>query len=108
MILRFLQNGCEFAMPFMMKFYLKELKKKDEERRLWYMLMFACLAVIFSFVGGCFRERANFFTGASKAKAGQCLRALVYKRLAMADFMFLLNVDAGLVTRFAMFEVDGI
>jgi len=67
-------------MPFWMRIYLQELKQDDENRRLWYMLVFAVLAVIFCFVGGCFRERANFFTGATKAKAGQCLRALVYKR----------------------------
>jgi len=70
--------------------------------------MLAFLAVIFCFIGGVCRERANFYTGATKAKAGQAMRSLVYKRLAQADFMFLLNVNAGLVTRFGMAEVDGI
>ena len=105
---RFVQNGMEFSMPFFMRFYLKELKKPDDDRRIWYLLLLAIFAVIACFVGGVCRERANFYTGATKAKAGQGLRCLVYKRLAQADFMFLLNVNAGLVTRFGMFEVDGI
>ena len=105
---RFIQNGMEFSMPFFMRFYLKELKQPEDERRLWYLLMLAFLAVIFCFIGGVCRERANFYTGATKAKAGQAMRSLVYKRLAQADFMFLLNVNAGLVTRFGMAEVDGI
>ena len=96
-------------MPFFMRFYLKELKKSDEQnRRAWFMCTLAIGAVVACFVGGVCRERANFYTGATKAKAGQALRCLVYKRLAQADFMFLLNVNAGLVARFGMFEVDGI
>jgi len=86
-IYRFFQNGFEFSMPFFMRFYLKDLKRnnpetdpKKEERRAWFILVMACLAVIACFLGGLCRERANFFTGASKAKAGQTLRSLVYKK----------------------------
>ena len=52
------------------------------------MIILAIGAICSAFLAGLTRERANFYTGASKAKAGQCLRSLVYKRIASADFMF--------------------
>ena len=93
-------------MTLLMRFYLKELKEHDDDRKFWNLIAYATAAVFCCFVSGICRERANFFTGATKAKAGQCLRSLVYKKIAMADFMFLFNVDAGLVGRFGMNEVD--
>jgi hypothetical protein len=104
---RFFANGFEFSMFFWMRFYLKELKK-PEDRSIGYLIAMACGAVVSMFMAGLCRERANFFVGATKAKAGQCLRSLLYKKLATADFMFLLNADSGLITRFANFEPAGV
>ena len=106
LILGIIRVALEYFMTFLIINFLANLKAFYESQHLVIVYLVSMILVVFSI--GMLRENSESFTNKAKARAGQVLRGIFYKKLKSANYIFLQEADASFVSNVLFFEIDKI
>ena len=96
----------EYFMTFLIINFLGNLDTFSDSQYWVFTYLVGMVVVVFSI--GMLRENSQSFINKAKARTGQVLRGIFYKKLKSANYIFLQEADASFVSNVLFFEIDKI
>lgn len=105
-ILKSIENVVILILSLILKTFVPEVKKAEEERRKLIIILCPILASLLGFIRYILKEHSSKFINQSCSMVGQTLRAMLFHKLRNTNLSFLRNADESIITKTFLFDLD--
>ena len=100
-----ISNVLKIALPFTMKTFLDLI---TENQPIGKLILWVILATVLAFFDGLVTEHSIFETCGCKARTGQILRTVFFRKIERANYSFLKVTDNSFINKMVLFELEHI
>lgn len=95
----------KISLPFIMKIFLDKIENDEPIKEL---IIWVILATFVSFMDGVITEHSIFNTCGCKARTGQILRAVFFRKIERTNYSFLKITDNSFINKMVLYELEHI